>query len=79
MLENILLSGPAAAQPADDVVLPIMDRENIQSSTDGDNVRNRLLLMSAQNAINSGMMTPTEYPTDYDNELRDLIDSVSVE
>ena len=43
-----------------------------------DTARNRLLLMAAQNAINP-VTAPKEYPTDYDNELRDLIDSVNVE
>lgn len=82
MLEDILLSNDKAESPAVDVVLPVMDRIELQSknqpASPEDTARNRLLLMAAQNAINS-VPVPVEYPTEYDNELRDLIDSVSAE
>lgn len=82
MLEDILLSNDKSESPAVDVVLPVMDRIELQNryqpmSPEG-TARNRLLLMAAQNAINP-VTAPKEYPTDYDNELRDLIDSVNVE
>lgn len=82
MLEDILLSNGKAESPAVDVVLPVMDRIELQNkyqpASPEATARNRLLLMAAQNAINS-VPAPVEYPTDYDNELRDLIDSVNVE
>jgi hypothetical protein len=82
MLEDILLSNDKAESPAVDVVLPVMDRIELQNkyqpASPEDTARNRLLLMAAQNAINS-VPAPVEYPTEYDNELRELIDSVSAE
>lgn len=82
MLEDILLSNDKSESPAVDVVLPVMDRIELQNRyqpiSPEDTARNRLLLMAAQNVI-SPVTAPKEYPTDYDNELRDLIDSVNVE
>lgn len=82
MLENIILPDTDSSNQTPDVVLPVMDRIELQnryqSMSPEDTARNRLLLMAAQNAINP-VTAPKEYPTDYDNELRDLIDSVNVE
>lgn len=82
MLENIILPNTDSSNQTPDVVLPVMDRIELQnryqSMSPEDTARNRLLLMAAQNAINP-VTAPKEYPTDYDNELRDLIDSVNVE
>lgn len=82
MLENIILPNTDLSNQTPDVVLPVMDRIELQnryqSTSPEDTARNRLLLMAAQNAINP-VTAPKEYPTDYDNELRDLIDSVNVE
>lgn len=82
MLENILLPNTDSSNQTPDVVLPVMDRIELQNRyqpmSPEDTARNRLLLMAAQNAI-SPVTAPKEYPTDYDNELRDLIDSVNVE
>ena len=82
MLENIILPNTDSSNQTPDVVLPIMDRIELQNkyqpASPEDTARNRLLLMAAQNAINP-VTAPKEYPTDYDNELRDLIDSVNVE
>lgn len=82
MLENIILPNTDSSNQTPDVVLPVMDRIELQNRyqpmSPEDTARNRLLLMAAQNAINP-VTTPKEYPTDYDNELRDLIDSVNVE
>lgn len=82
MLENIILPNTDSSNQTPDVVLPVMDRIELQNRyqpiSPEDTARNRLLLMAAQNAINP-VTAPKEYPTDYDNELRDLIDSVNVE
>lgn len=82
MLENVILPNTDSSNQTPDVVLPVMDRIELQnryqSMSPEDTARNRLLLMAAQNAINP-VTAPKEYPTDYDNELRDLIDSVNVE
>lgn len=82
MLENIILPNTDSSNQMPDVVLPVMDRIELQNkyqpASPEDTARNRLLLMAAQNAINP-VTAPKEYPTDYDNELRDLIDSVNVE
>ena len=82
MLENIILPNTDSSNQTPNVVLPVMDRIKLQnrylSMSPEDTARNRLLLMAAQNAINP-VTAPKEYPTDYDNELRDLIDSVNVE
>lgn len=82
MLENIILPNTDSSNQTPDVVLPVMDRIELQNkyqpASPEDTARNRLLLMAAQNAINP-VTAPKEYPTDYDNELRDLIDSVNVE
>ena len=82
MLENIILPDTDSSNQTPDVVLPVMDRIELQnryqSMSPEDTARSRLLLMAAQNAINP-VTAPKEYPTDYDNELRDLIDSVNVE
>ena len=82
MLENVILPNTDSSNQTPDVVLPVMDRIELQNRyqpmSPEDTARNRLLLMAAQNAINP-VTAPKEYPTDYDNELRDLIDSVNVE
>lgn len=82
MLENIILPNTDSSNQTPDVVLPVMDRIELQNkyqpASPEATARNRLLLMAAQNAINP-VTAPKEYPTDYDNELRDLIDSVNVE